>query len=810
MKFLKVIAILLLFAIFNSCLKEPENTETEEPAQTMQNLVIPDNFNWETDKLVNLNVSVETLKAYDPKHRISVLTGNPSEGGNLVAAGSAGGGDVFEIILGVPSHISIIYLYCEGPYGSIQLAEVPVTSGLIEYTFGGSKGSTNPGENGFLFKTFNSGPNCEDGCDEYISGGGTIYINGGKTYCISDSFDGNITFESWNGGGTLRVCGTAIINNNTLGLAQDCHIVIAEGGSLEAETIDMGNNSTFTAYESTIVNINKFNAWSEDTYIINHGNLTASKDSYFKGGIENHGTMVYMKKFDLNGNTFINTGTVTVTKKFTTSSSGNVITNNGSLTINDNCEFNNNTVFVNNNIFYVHKDLKLNNDVSFTNNETVTINDDLQCNNNTVLINNCQMTILDDSEFNSDSQIIFNSAYFKTGDNFNIYTLMNINLYEGSMVVCNDVDCGGNIIGFDNQNSIMVYGDFDIWGSNYVDGNIEVAISSGSINGNNANFVNGAYYTTFENATNYLPITACNPDGFGTPSIVDTDNDGIPDELDDYPTDPERAFNIYFPSEDGQVTVAFEDLWPSMGDYDFNDLVVAVYGKNVTNANDEMVDIYMNFIVKAVGASNNNGFGFQLDNITPDMIESVSGMVLEQGYVSLNANGTEANQSKAVVIVTESAEDVITRTEGSMFNTIVENPTGSSDTTVIIIHFVSPVNPSLVNSDSYNPFVIKGQDRTVEIHLANHMPTDLMDESLLGTGDDVSDPVTGVFYITESNLPWGMMIMDEFDYPVEKSQIIDAYNFFGSWAESGGSIYSDWYLNISGYRNTSEIYPANN
>ena len=55
----------------------------------------------------------------------------------------------------------------------------------------------------------------------------------------------------------------------------------------------------------------------------------------------------------------------------------------------------------------------------------------------------------------------------------------------------------------------------------------------------------------------------------------DTDNDGICDELDDFPEDSTLCCATYTPSELGAGSYAFEDLWPANGDYDFNDLVVS-------------------------------------------------------------------------------------------------------------------------------------------------------------------------------------------------------------------------------------------
>jgi len=87
----------------------------------------------------------------------------------------------------------------------------------------------------------------------------------------------------------------------------------------------------------------------------------------------------------------------------------------------------------------------------------------------------------------------------------------------------------------------------------------------------------------------------------------DSDGDGISDLDDDYPLDAPRAFNNFYPVA-SSGTLAFEDLWPSMGDYDFNDLVLGYRFKTVTNATNQVVEIEKTFTVRANGANLRNGF----------------------------------------------------------------------------------------------------------------------------------------------------------------------------------------------------------
>jgi LruC domain-containing protein len=101
--------------------------------------------------------------------------------------------------------------------------------------------------------------------------------------------------------------------------------------------------------------------------------------------------------------------------------------------------------------------------------------------------------------------------------------------------------------------------------------------------------------------------------------------------------------------------------------------------------------------------------------------------------------------------------------------------------------------------------IVDGQ-RGVEVHLPNKNPTALADLSLIGTGHDDSDVVTGRYYKTPENLPWAINIVERFAYPVEKAEVIQAHLKFAAWAESGGELYPDWFKDESDYRNNALIY----
>jgi hypothetical protein len=112
----------------------------------------------------------------------------------------------------------------------------------------------------------------------------------------------------------------------------------------------------------------------------------------------------------------------------------------------------------------------------------------------------------------------------------------------------------------------------------------------------------------------------------------DSDGDGISNEEDAYPLDASMAFENFYPSA-GYGTLAFEDMWPSKGDYDFNDLVVDYQFKIITDASNYLSTLSCSFIIRAIGAAYANGFGFQLNSPGID----VSGIQVNGGTAGTGA-----------------------------------------------------------------------------------------------------------------------------------------------------------------------------
>lgn len=285
---------------------------------------------------------------------------------------------------------------------------------------------------------------------------------------------------------------------------------------------------------------------------------------------------------------------------------------------------------------------------------------------------------------------------------------------------------------------------------------------------------------------------------------VDSDNDGVNDVYDDYPNDNTKAYDRFFPSSNDYGTLAFEDLWPHQGDYDMNDLIVRWRFHAVANASNKIIELNCKTFAAAKGGSFPIGFGVEFP-FNASAVSNATGTQLTQNRTTLDGKGLESGNTKAVLIFFDEAADQLTHAGGSFFNTVLSSGVSVPDTINTKMTFGTPLSFGDLGSYPFNPFIfING--RSAEVHLPDHANTAKADVTLFGTGKDNSIPSQGRYYKTAGNLPWAMHIPTTFEYPKEKSPIIDAYNNFANWAQSGGANNEGWYLNVTGNRAEGNIF----
>ncbi|MFY0686977.1 MAG: LruC domain-containing protein [Cyclobacteriaceae bacterium] len=317
-------------------------------------------------------------------------------------------------------------------------------------------------------------------------------------------------------------------------------------------------------------------------------------------------------------------------------------------------------------------------------------------------------------------------------------------------------------------------------------------------NGSDDDFNDAIFYIT---ANPIEALSAENVNPIDQP--VDSDGDGVNDVYDEYPLDASLAYHNFYPAEQSYGTFAFEDQWPRVGDYDFNDLVVDYQFKSMVDANNRIVRLNANYIIKAVGAGYQNGFGVQF-GIHPNGISNVTGSDVRGSLHTFSENGTESNQSKAVIIVSDNVHQGF---DGFGFINTHPNMTYQQPDTISIgIDLSNPTTSEQLGSAPYNSFLIINQNRGRELHLPSYPPTDLADPAFFGQHNDNTDVQEQVFYNSKVGLPWGMNLPVSFEYPNEKVDVREGYLHFDRWAKSGGFTYLDWYSNHSGYRNQQKLF----
>ena len=278
-------------------------------------------------------------------------------------------------------------------------------------------------------------------------------------------------------------------------------------------------------------------------------------------------------------------------------------------------------------------------------------------------------------------------------------------------------------------------------------------------------------------------------------------------EVEDHQVDITEA-NVsisYYPSASEWATIAFEDNWPSIGDYDFNDLVMN-YRISEYRLNDEVIRIKLEGQIAAVGALHHNGFAFHLPSISRSTIDE-NAIRYTINNLPQNTSPLEAGRSQAIVIITNDVWDFVSA--GVDCNYHRTEPGCGSDIQMVFSMTLPMVNaiPSLQMPEfPYDPFLFAsdGYDhslafglppgRAYEIHLPDNAPTEAFRVDFFGRRDDRSEPQNERYFVSENGMPWAINVGVELQYSLEYMDLIYAYPLFSSFIANQGLVDADWYI----------------
>jgi len=282
---------------------------------------------------------------------------------------------------------------------------------------------------------------------------------------------------------------------------------------------------------------------------------------------------------------------------------------------------------------------------------------------------------------------------------------------------------------------------------------------------------------------------------------------GVSDgEVEDYQIDiaEQNVTAMHYPSADTWATLAFEDNWPLVGDYDMNDLVVH-YRLSSYDVEGTLMRVKIEGEVVAIGASYHNGFAFRLPGLLRSEVDT-NRLVFKINGVEQSILPLEEGKDEAIFIIADDLWDFVTSGETCKYYR-TEAGCGSNVQMTFSLEIPMEANVSKDNVANfpYDPFIFSsaGQERNYvfgeapgrrfEVHLKNQAPTEAFQSNFLGRGDDVSDADNGEYFINANGMPWAINIPYEWQHPVEYMDVKYAYPDFHSFVTSSGELNVDWF-----------------
>lgn len=220
-------------------------------------------------------------------------------------------------------------------------------------------------------------------------------------------------------------------------------------------------------------------------------------------------------------------------------------------------------------------------------------------------------------------------------------------------------------------------------------------------------------------------------------------------------------------TENTYLSFAYEDIWPSGGDYDLNDVIIEYHRSIIFNKDNYVSEVKETYepVQKDDAATNRNAFAVQYATD-------------QRGEIVLPSGAVDETQTNSIILFSNAMDVinqkfVITRTfaAGAMKKDALK-----------------------VGNSVLNPYIIvnyegAGKDNRTEVHLPKSKATNLANSDQIGKEADA-------YYVNKDGKhPFAISIPGTFT-PVTETIIIDKeYPDFEKWVESDGKEYTDWYKN---------------
>lgn len=226
---------------------------------------------------------------------------------------------------------------------------------------------------------------------------------------------------------------------------------------------------------------------------------------------------------------------------------------------------------------------------------------------------------------------------------------------------------------------------------------------------------------------------------------------------------------------------AFEDLWPSPGDYDLNDVVVRYDHEKLTNASGQLCGESFVFKTFENVAGNKNGLAFRLQPVATGTTEC---FIRKKGSEEFEPTTFAYEPTDGVYLLTDNVKENL-----------------GAEYKLVLTYSLARENSSI--ESTVQPFIYRNLEngQRWEVHIAREAPTSKMDTSYFGQDGDASRPAENIYYVRSGDYPFAFFLAGAtesdlgklLDHANESKPIDELFDGYSSWASSNGASSRDWY-----------------
>ncbi|WP_367210830.1 LruC domain-containing protein [Sphingobacterium sp. R2] len=696
---------------------------------------VPTDFMWNSTRAVDVRVAVDDKFSGKYFYRVEFFDNDPTlgSGANVLAAGQAKSGQDFVGKLMIPTLAKYIYLRETSPLGVAAISMIEVGQQNAINVGGISAGSASKAS---VLRGAKTSTTLASGSLRAAAVEATPVVVPSDAIALSGnstiSVESNKSYVVKSG---VTFTGRIDANNGT------SNVKIYVQGAWKNTSFELNLGSNNGLYITQAGSIDLVNV-TQNTVggFVNYGSASLSKMETKNNTLYvNYGTLTADKADITNGN-FTNYGVATI-QNLSSTTNGTVVRNEGTLTV-QNATLTNATL------------------------EAVchTVINSLTTNGATISVAQGALLSLDKLDAGG-TKINLAAASI-----LDVKTLAKFNSQASTMTGPTSGQALARLkkVDVSNQWMAITYG-----------GNLEVACSDHTANAQWSTYyvVNSpAKLVPYDKSTVVIQGTSCNAGGNNASGGNPTDQTVTEVNL-------------------GTYSYAFEDNWPSIGDYDMNDFVVDVAITKVQNAANKVTKVKLINKIRSVGAKNRLAAAIQLDGVLATNVKSVkySNTNLVGQNLPLGSNGVESNQKYAVITICDDAHRAFGISDTQFISTV--NGSYQPVESEVVIEFTTPLD-NFTYAD-LNSFIVtngyKVNSRS-EIHLVGYKGTDKMNKALVENQTSKGRLSANDPFKSSKGEPWGLCVPVSFIYPNEYKKITGVYPKFEGWALSGGSQNLDWYL----------------